>query len=101
MNKGTTNKMCVVKNYHTLINKETGYANFVCVGFLLLRLIFPLGIEGKLITGCGTAPHIAVPNRQGVALPINYEWRADKRSEYVSHSISWGFVQGGYPLYVY
>lgn len=79
------------------MNKKAGYANSVCVGFLLLRLIFSLGIERKLITGCGTAPHIAVPNRQGVALPINYEWRAYKRSEYESYSISWGFVQGGYP----
>lgn len=100
MNKDTTNKMTVVKNYHSLINKKAGYANFVCVGFLHLLSIFSLAFERKLKTGCGTAFNIAVPNRQGVALLIN-KWRTYKRSEYESHFLSWGFVQGGYTLYVY
>lgn len=114
-----TNKMCVVKKYHTLINNEAGYADIVRVGFLPFRSISSLAFERKLNTGCGKASQIAFPNRQGVALPIfglasnlkdTSHKRVSKREPATGdkHSAGarcglsvWGFVQGGYPLYVY
>lgn len=73
MTNTITYNLCVVKNYHTLLNNNAGYASIARVGILPLISIPSLAVERELKTGCGKAFNTAFPNRQGGALLFNCE----------------------------